>query len=207
MFSIIQAAGWPVWPLLFCSVLALALILERLYSLRAQRVAPAQLLEEVLTACKSQVPSAETIEKIAQHSVLGELLASGLQLKRLEPHCSAEALRFQLESTGRTLAHRLERFLPALATIASAAPLLGLLGTVIGMIEIFGAQTPGSNQPAQLAHGISVALYNTALGLLIAIPTLIAWRYLRTCVDGYVMALELAGERLAQHLLRLPARP
>jgi biopolymer transport protein ExbB len=75
------------------------------------------------------------------------------------------------------------------------------------MIEIFGAQTPGSNQPAQLAHGISVALYNTALGLLIAIPTLIAWRYLRTCVDGYVLALELAGERLAQHLLRLPAKP
>jgi len=207
LFSIIQAAGWPVWPLLFCSVMALALILERLYSLRAQRVVPPQLLEEVLTACKTQVPSAETIEKIAQHSVLGELLASGLQLKRLEPHCSEEALRFQLESAGRTLAHRLERFLPALATIASAAPLLGLLGTVIGMIEIFGAQTPGSNQPAQLAHGISVALYNTALGLLIAIPSLIAWRYLRTCVDGYVLALELAGERLAQHLLRLPAKP
>jgi biopolymer transport protein ExbB len=206
LFSIIQAAGWPVWPLLLCSVVALALILERLYSLRALRVAPPQLLEEVLTACKTQLPSAESIERIAQHSVLGELLASGLQLRHQDPHCSEEALRFQLESTGRTLAHRLERFLPALATIASAAPLLGLLGTVIGMIEIFGAQTPGSNQPAQLAHGISLALYNTALGLLIAIPTLIAWRYLRTCVDGYVLSLELAGERLAQQLLRLPAK-
>ena len=93
-----------------------------------------------------------------------------------------------------------------MATIASAAPLLGLLGTVIGMIEIFGAQTPGGNQPAQLAHGISVALYNTALGLLIAIPTLIAWRYLRTCVDSHVMTLEMAAERLVQHLLRLSAK-
>ena len=206
MFSIIQAAGWPVWPLLVCSVIALALILERLYSLRAERIAPPQLLEEVLTACKSQVPSGDTIDKIADHSVLGELLASGLRLKLAEPDCNAEALRFQLESTGRTLSHRLERFLPALATIASAAPLLGLLGTVIGMIEIFGAQTPGGNQPAQLAHGISVALYNTALGLLIAIPTLIAWRYLRSCVDAYVLTLEMASERLAQHLLRLPAK-
>ena len=206
LFSIIQAAGWPVWPLLLCSVVALALILERLYSLRTSRIAPPQLLEEVLAACKSQVPSLETIDKIAQHSMLGEMLASGLRLKQQEPVCTEQALRAQMESTGRALAHRLERYLPALATIASAAPLLGLLGTVIGMIEIFGAQAPGGNQPAQLAHGISVALYNTALGLLIAIPTLIAWRYLRTCVDSHVMTLEMAAERLVQHLLRLPAK-
>ena len=102
------------------------------------------------------------------------------------------------------MAHRLERYLPALATIASAAPLLGLLGTVIGMIEIFGSQAPAGSlsggNPAQLAHGISVALYNTAFGLIVAIPALILWRYFRARVDGYVLELELAAERFARHL-------
>ncbi len=110
-----------------------------------------------------------------------------------------------MEASGRTVAHRLERYLPALATIASAAPLLGLLGTVIGMIEIFGSQSPangavGSGNPAQLAHGISIALYNTAFGLIVAIPTLIFWRYFRSRVDGYLLNLELSGERFARHL-------
>lgn len=110
-----------------------------------------------------------------------------------------------MESAGRVVAHRLERYLPALATIASAAPLLGLLGTVIGMIEIFGSQSPsngavGTGNPAQLAHGISVALYNTAFGLIVAIPALIFWRYFRSRVDEYLLNLELAGERFARHL-------
>ena len=106
-----------------------------------------------------------------------------------------------MEGTGRAVAHRLEKYLSALATIASAAPLLGLLGTVVGMIEIFGAQSPttGSN-PEQLAHGISVALYNTAFGLIVAIPALIFWRYFRARVDGYILELELAAEHFARHL-------
>jgi len=115
-----------------------------------------------------------------------------------------------MESTGRAVAHRLEKYLNALATIASAAPLLGLLGTVIGMIEIFGSQagtgavgaTGGSN-PAQLAHGISIALYNTAFGLIVAIPTLIFWRYFRSRVDEYLLTLELAAERFVRHLSQL----
>ena len=102
------------------------------------------------------------------------------------------------------MAHKLERYLPALATIASAAPLLGLLGTVIGMIEIFGSQAPtGGNNPAQLAHGISVALYNTAFGLIVAIPALIFWRYFRARVDAYLLTLELASERFVRHLIAL----
>ena len=109
-----------------------------------------------------------------------------------------------MEGTGRLVAHRLERYLSALATIASAAPLMGLFGTVVGMIEIFGSQSPGSGatggNPAQLAHGISVALYNTAFGLIIAIPSLIFWRYFRARVDAYLLTLELASERLARHL-------
>jgi biopolymer transport protein ExbB len=116
-----------------------------------------------------------------------------------------------MEGAGRTVAHRLEKYLNALATIASAAPLLGLLGTVIGMIEIFGSQvgTGGASQamgggnPAQLAHGISVALYNTAFGLIVAIPALIFWRYFRSLVDAYLLTLELASEQFVRHILRL----
>jgi len=115
-------------------------------------------------------------------------------------------LRAMMESSGRLVAHRLERYLSALATIASAAPLMGLFGTVVGMIEIFGSQAPGSatgGNPAQLAHGISVALYNTAFGLIVAIPALIFWRYFRGRVDEYLLTLELAAEHLARHLISL----
>jgi biopolymer transport protein ExbB len=114
-----------------------------------------------------------------------------------------------MEGTGRLVAHRLERYLSALATIASAAPLMGLFGTVVGMIEIFGAQIPSGGatggNPAQLAHGISVALYNTAFGLIVAIPSLIFWRYFRARVDGYLLNLELASERLVRQLVQLRA--
>jgi biopolymer transport protein ExbB len=124
------------------------------------------------------------------------------------PQADEEDVRAAMEATGRSVAHKLERYLAALATIASAAPLLGLLGTVIGMIEIFGSQSPasgavGTGNPAQLAHGISIALYNTAFGLIIAIPTLIFWRYFRSRVDEYLLNLELAGERFAHHLSML----
>jgi biopolymer transport protein ExbB len=111
-----------------------------------------------------------------------------------------------MEASGRLVAHRLERYLSALATIASVAPLMGLFGTVVGMIEIFGSQPGGANMggnPAQLAHGISVALYNTAFGLIVAIPSLIFWRYFRARVDEYLLTLELSAERLACHLYTL----
>jgi biopolymer transport protein ExbB len=111
-----------------------------------------------------------------------------------------------MESAGRKAAHDLERYLVALATIASAAPLLGLLGTVIGMIEIFGSQAPGTSNPVQLAQGISIALYNTAFGLIVAIPALMFWRYLRGRVDAYVLGLELDAERFVRHLLAMRAR-
>ncbi|MES2936733.1 MAG: MotA/TolQ/ExbB proton channel family protein [Pseudomonadota bacterium] len=207
MFSIIQAAGWPIWPLVACSVLALALIIERFVSLKTAKVAPANLLEEALTVSRSAVPTPDVVRQLEQNSALGEVLASGLRALNADPRCTDADLRASMESTGRAVAHRLERYLNALATIASAAPLLGLLGTVIGMIEIFGSQsasggTTGGN-PAQLAHGISVALYNTAFGLIVAIPALIFWRYFRGRVDEYLLALELAAERFARHLSTL----
>lgn len=207
MFSIIQAAGWPIWPLIICSILGLALIIERFLSLTTAKVAPPQLLDEVLKASSTALPAPEVIAQLEKNSALGEVLASGLQALQTKPTCSDEELRNALESSGRVVAHRLERYLSALATIASVAPLMGLFGTVVGMIEIFGSQSPaggatGSN-PAQLAQGISIALYNTAFGLIIAIPALIFWRYFRARVDEYLLTLEQAGERLLQHLATL----
>lgn len=207
MFSIIQAAGWPIWPLIACSVLALALVIERFISLKQAKVAPPKLLEEALAVSRVSVPAPDVVRQLEQNSALGEVLASGFRALNSDPRCSESDLRAIMENTGRAVAHRLERYLAALGTIASAAPLLGLLGTVIGMIEIFGSQAPtggatGGN-PAQLAHGISVALYNTAFGLIVAIPALIFWRYFRARVDEYLLTLELASERFVRHLLNL----
>ncbi len=204
MFSIIQAAGWPIWPLIACSILALALIIERFLSLKTDKIAPPKLLDETLLISRQNVPALDIVAQLEKNSALGEVLASGLRALHANPRCSEEDLRASMEASGRAVAHRLERYLSALATIASAAPLLGLLGTVIGMIEIFGSQAPtggapGGN-PAQLAHGISVALYNTAFGLIVAIPALIFWRYFRARVDAYLLTLELAADRLARHL-------
>ena len=205
MFSIIVAAGWPIWPLIICSILALALVIERFVSLKTVKVFPPRLLDEAITVSQKAIPGAEVVAKLERNSALGEVLAAGFRAVNLQPDCTEDDLRAAMEASGRTVAHRLERWLPALATIASAAPLLGLLGTVIGMIEIFGSQSAaggavGSGNPAQLAHGISIALYNTAFGLIVAIPTLIFWRYFRTRVDAYLLNLELAGERFARHL-------
>jgi biopolymer transport protein ExbB len=207
LLSIIQAAGWPIWPLIACSILALALIIERFLSLKTAKIAPPRLLDEALAVSRQSVPSPDVVKQLEQNSALGEVLASGFRALNSDPRCSEVDLRASMEHTGRAVAHRLERYLNALATIASAAPLLGLLGTVIGMIEIFGSQAPtgggsGTN-PAQLAHGISVALYNTAFGLIVAIPALIFWRYFRARVDEYLLTLELASERFARHLNHL----
>jgi biopolymer transport protein ExbB len=205
LFSIIVAAGWPIWPLLACSVVALALVIERFTSLKTSKVLPPKLLDEAITVSRAAVPGPDVVTKLERNSGLGEVLAAGFRTLNSNPLSTEDDLRASMESAGRVVAHRLERYLPALATIASAAPLLGLLGTVIGMIEIFGSQSPasgavGTGNPAQLAHGISVALYNTAFGLIVAIPALIFWRYFRTRVDEYLLNLELAGERFARHL-------
>jgi biopolymer transport protein ExbB len=210
LLSIIQAAGWPIWPLVACSILALALIIERFMSLKMSKVAPPRLLDEAIAVSRSSVPTPDVVKQLEQNSALGEVLASGFRAMNSDPRCSELDLRASMESTGRAVAHRLERYLNALATIASAAPLLGLLGTVIGMIEIFGSQSVGGavtgGNPAALAHGISTALYNTAFGLIIAIPSLIFWRYFRSRVDDYLLTLELAAERFARHLVTLRGR-
>ena len=209
MFSIIQAAGWPIWPLIACSVIGLALVIERFISLKTARVAPTDLVEEAIMASRQGIPPPQVVQQLAENSVLGELLASGFRTLNSNPSATEDELRSALESAGRLAAAKLQRYLGAIATIASAAPLIGLLGTVIGMIEIFGSQasagglTPGGGNPEQLAHGISIALYNTAFGLIVAIPALMFWRYFRARVDQYVLQMEVGTERFAHHLLTL----
>ncbi len=201
MFSIIYAAGWPVIPLILCSIAAVTLVIERLVSLRSAVIIPPKLLDEVLSVTRSHLPASDVVNKLAQNSLLGSVLASGLRAVIADPRANEASLRNAMESAGRLAVHKLERFLNALGTIASAAPLLGLLGTVIGMIEIFGSQAPTGNNPAALASGISIALYNTAFGLIVAIPALMFYRYFRGLVDAYTLELEQASDRLVSHLL------
>jgi biopolymer transport protein ExbB len=210
LFSIIQAAGWPIWPLIICSILGLALVIERFVSLKSAKIVPPKLLDEAIMVSRNGVPGADVVTHLEQNSALGEILASGFRLLISNPRASESDLRSAMEGAGRQSAAKLQRYLGALATIASAAPLLGLLGTVIGMISIFGSQggadmsaVSGGGNPEELAHGISIALYNTAFGLIVAIPALIFWRYFRARVDDYLLSLELASERFVRHLLTL----
>jgi len=196
LFSIIQAAGWPVWFLILASFLAVALIIERALSLQRRKVLPDHLLDEVLTLHRNRQATPEMVQKLEAGSPLGRVFASGLR-HALD---GREMMKEAMEETGRAVAHDLERYLGALGTIATVTPLLGLFGTVVGMIEIFGASAPSGTNPQALAHGISVALYNTALGLVVAIPALIAYRAYRTRVDSFVVEMEQQGLRLVDTL-------
>jgi biopolymer transport protein ExbB len=207
LLKIVQEAGWPIWPLILCSVGALALVIERFMALRPVRVAPDYLLGEVMTVTRHGVPAPDVIGKLAQNSLLGAVLAAGLRLLSTDPRAGETALRQVFEAAGRDAAHKLDRYLNTLGTIAAVAPLLGLFGTVVGMIEIFGSQGgPGTSNPAELAHGISTALYNTAAGLLVAIPSLMFYRYFRGRVDDYLHTLEQSSEQLLTQLVRLTGR-
>ena len=188
-------------------MVALAIVIERLYHLRTSLVAPASLLDEVMGVTRSSLPGSEVINKLTDNSVLGSVMAAGLRSVVAEPRITEDALRLSFENAGRAAVHRIERYLNTLGTIASAAPLLGLLGTVVGMIEIFGAQTPtGGANPQLLAHGISVALYNTAFGLIIAIPSLMFYRYFRGRIEEFQLLMEQATESLLPHLMRFAVR-
>jgi biopolymer transport protein ExbB len=186
LLAIIQAAGWPIYLLLIASVVGLALIIERLIYLRRNRLLPASLLDEVIGVYRSGKIDADVIATLEKNSPLGRVLAAGLR----NVDSPRDVMKESIEEAGRGTAHELERFLTTLGTIATLAPLLGLFGTVVGMIEIFGAQNATGANPAQLAHGISVALYNTGFGLAIAMPTLIFYRHFRALVDSFLVDME-----------------
>jgi len=192
LFAIIQAAGWPIWFLLLASIIALALIIERSVSLRGRKIIPPDLFNQVVSLYQSQGVTEPMVEKLAEDSPLGTVLAAGLRNHKSSRYVMKEAI----EEAGRAVAHDLGRFLTTLGTIATAAPLLGLFGTVIGMIEIFGSQAPSGTNPQQLAHGISIALYNTAFGIGIAVPSLIFYRHFRHKVDTLIVEMEELATKL-----------
>jgi biopolymer transport protein ExbB len=194
VFAIIQAAGWPIWPLLLASIIAVALIIERLVALRRSKVVPAGLLAQVIGDVKQNNVSEQAVLALELGSPLGRVLAAGVRNVK----CSREVMKESIEEAGRAATHDMERYLTTLGTIASISPLMGLFGTVIGMIEIFGAQAPTGANPMQLAHGISIALYNTGFGLVIAIPSMIFWRHFRALVDSFVIDMEQQAVRLVE---------
>ncbi|AOY01576.1 MotA/TolQ/ExbB proton channel family protein [Jeongeupia sp. USM3] len=195
MLAIIEAAGWPIWTIIVCSVTAVTIIIERLLSLRKSQVLPEGLLARAVQEYRSSGVSPEMLGKLAASSPLGRVLAAGLKNVK----SSRDIMKESIEETGSAVAHQLERYLNTLGTIAAVTPLLGLLGTVIGMIEIFGAQSPtGGTDPATLAHGISVALYNTASGIMVAVPALMFYRYFRGKIDDFLVEMEQQAVKLVE---------
>jgi biopolymer transport protein ExbB len=192
LFEIIKAAGWPIWPLLIASIIAVALIIERFITLQKNKIIPDGLLEKAVAAYQKQGITAELVAGLARDSPLGQVLAAGLRNHKSSRYVMKDAV----EEAGRGVTHELERFLTTLGTIASISPLMGLFGTVVGMIEIFGSQGPTGGSPTQLAHGISVALYNTGFGLVIAIPAMIFFRHFRGKVEGFVNEMEQQSSKL-----------
>ncbi|GAA0782561.1 MotA/TolQ/ExbB proton channel family protein [Castellaniella ginsengisoli] len=198
MLDIIHAAGWPIWLLIATSVITLAIIIERFVALRARQVMPSGLPEQVLELIRRQQDEPDTILRLARGSPMGRILAEIAAHRHQDDAWRLAAV----EAVGRDVSWRLNRYLPALATISVIAPLLGLFGTVVGMIEIFGAYDPAGGDPAQLAHGISIALYNTGFGILIAIPALAFHRYFRSRVEYFLHTMEREAEILNRVISR-----
>lgn len=196
MFALIQAAGWPIWPIILASIVAAGIIGERIWTLRLSMITPRDLLPKVVQEYRQNGVSEDMLIRLQNHSPLGQIFAAGLKNDR----STREIMKESIEEAGRAVAHDLDRYLTTLGTIASLSPLMGLFGTLVGMIEIFGVSTPatGSGNPAQLAHGISVALYNAAFGILVAIPSMIFYRYFRAKVDALVVEMELQALKLVE---------
>jgi len=195
LYSLIQAAGWPIWLIIVASVTAVGIIGERVLALRISVVTPKGLLPKVIREYQERGVNKDMLVRLHSHSPLGQVFAAGL--KNIKS--TREVMKESIEEAGRAVSHDLDRYLTTLGTIASMSPLLGLFGTVVGMIEIFGSNSPtGDSNPAQLAHGISVALYNTAYGILVAIPSMIFYRYFRAKVDSMVVEMELQALKLVE---------
>ncbi|MBS0299215.1 MAG: MotA/TolQ/ExbB proton channel family protein [Proteobacteria bacterium] len=194
MLSLIQAAGWPIWPIIVASVVAVGIIGERMWTLRLSIIAPKELLPRVLNEYKRNGVNPEMLTRLQKHSPLGQILASGLKNVK----STREIMKESIEESGRVIVHDLNRYLTTLGTIAALSPLMGLFGTLVGMIEIFGSNSPAGSNPVQLAYGISVALYNSAFGILVAIPSMIFYRHFRAKVDDIVIEMELQALKLVE---------
>lgn len=194
MLSLVQAAGWPIWPIIIASIVALGIIAERMWTLRLSVISPKELLPKVLNEYKRNGVNPEMLSRLRKHSPLGQILAAGLRNVK----STREVMKESIEESGRVIAHDLSRYLTTLGTIAALSPLMGLFGTLVGMIEIFGSNSPAGSNPVQLAYGISVALYNAAFGILVAIPSMIFYRHFRAKVDDFVIEMELQALKLVE---------
>ncbi|MFZ0467340.1 MAG: MotA/TolQ/ExbB proton channel family protein [Thiogranum sp.] len=197
MFELVTAGGWLMVPIIACSIIAFAIIAERLWTLRVKRVIPRQLVAQVWDQAKEKKLDVERLQDLRASSPLGRILAAGL----MNRNATRDIMKEAIEDTGRHVVHELERYLNTLGTIAAISPLLGLLGTVIGMIQVFSTiTTQGVGNPAALAGGISQALITTAAGMSVAIPALMAYRYFRGKVNMLVIRMEQQALRMVEVL-------
>jgi len=196
VLAIIEAAGWPIWFIILTSVIALAIIGERFWSLRTALVAPRGVLPATIREYQAKGASPDLIARLQQGPLIGRIFAAAL----VNEKSPREAMKDAVEDAGRAVSLELERFLNTLGTIATISTLLGLFGTIVGMIEIFGSQNPaaGGANPGQMAHGISVALYNTLFGIGVAIPSVIFYRHFRNRVDVLVVEMESQAIKLVE---------
>ena len=199
MLSIIQAAGWPIWFLLLCSIIGLALIIERAFSLRSAKILNLRLRDQAYEMAQHQDLLPEQIQRLRQSSPLGQIYASLLEHRQAPEFVRRQAA----EETGSLIHFQLNRYLPALGTVAVVAPLLGLFGTVVGMIEIFASYSPQGSDPTLLANGIAMALYNTGFGIMIAVPALISHRYYRSRTDYLLNTLEVEAGRFNRFIEKI----
>ena len=186
MWEIIQAAGWPIWPLILTSIIGVAIILERFWSLRKSQIIPEGLIVEIKTMIKQNNLDDNKVNILKNSSPFGDLLAVAIA-KRKD---SVEVIKSALDERAGIIVHNLERYLGVLVTIATVAPLLGLFGTIIGMVELFSSFTSSGHDVAVFARGISIALYNTAGGIVVAVPAMIAYRFFRSKIDNYLNEME-----------------
>jgi biopolymer transport protein ExbB len=186
VWEIIQAAGWPIWPLILTSIFGVAIILERFWSLRKSQIIPEGLIVEIKTMIKQNNLDNYKVNIIKNSSPLGDLLAVAI-IKRKD---NVEVIKSALDERAGIIVHNLERYLGVLVTIATVAPLLGLFGTIIGMVELFSSFTSSGHDVAVFARGISIALYNTAGGIVVAVPAMIAYRFFRSKIDNYLNEME-----------------
>jgi biopolymer transport protein ExbB len=187
VFEIIKSGGWMMLPIIICSIASMAIIGERLWTLQRKKILPPDLVPQVWKLYRDQKLTASALKQLKSNSPLGCILAAGL----INSHHGRKFMKETIEETGRKVVHDLERYLNALGTIAAVGPLLGLLGTVFGMINIFASLLEhGAGDPSVLAGGISEALITTAAGLTVAIPSLVFHRYFERLVDEYVVAME-----------------
>ncbi|MGZ8165777.1 MAG: MotA/TolQ/ExbB proton channel family protein [Methylobacter sp.] len=197
MFEIIKSGGWLMLPIIICSIAAMGIIAERFWSLQKSKILPPELVSQVWKLSREKKLDDVMLRRLKTSSPLGCILAAGLA----NSHHGRDIMKECIEEAGRQVAHNLERFLNTLGTIATISPLLGLLGTVFGMIDIFSSlMQHGSGDPSVLAGGISVALITTAAGLTVGIPSLIFHRYFERLVDEYVVEMEAEALKLIDML-------